>query len=95
MREFTSGKNTFYDKIKWRSKRNRIKQRNENFEIKFSNTKAVNKNNCLRISILRAKVSYLSLQAFNFYFYLLRGYNGGCGAPTAVIASQQFFILFF
>ena len=59
-RIFTSRKNTFYDKIKRRSKRNHFKQkRGGNFEIKFNNTKAVTN---------KQPPSYLQLTRQNLIF---------------------------
>ena len=85
----TSRKNTFYDKIKQQSKRNRFKQkRGDNFEIKFNNTKAVTN---------KQLPSYLQLTRHNLIFLKKLnsgGYNSGCGVPTAVIAPQHFFFLF-
>jgi len=53
-------KNTFYNKIKWRSKWNRFKQKcSENFEIKFNNTKTVTNKQIL---------SYLHLTHQNLIF---------------------------
>jgi len=55
-----SGKNTFNDKIKRRSKRNRFKKKyGDNFEIKFNYTKVVTDNNRLRISIYRPRTFFI------------------------------------
>jgi len=71
---------TFYDQIKSKLKRNHIKQkRDNNFEIKYNNTKTVTNNN--RISIKH--VIALSLKKFE-----IRVYNGSYETPTIVVTPQ-------